>query len=76
LLRLHNGNGHRGIGLWHFVRDIIWIHLQPAAGSVLVVGQPVNGQTQARQHIVIDDGVQKYSLRIERFLLEDDAFAE
>jgi hypothetical protein len=47
------------------------------AASIFPIGrQSVNSETEQRHDIVIDDCVQKYRFRIERFLVEDYAFIE
>ena len=56
--------------------DILWPQLEPASLPVRSVGKAIDGKTQVRQNLVIDDIVKKDGIRVEGILRQDDAIVE
>ena len=50
--------------------------IEPASLLVRPVGKAVDGETQVRQNLVVDDIVKKHGIRIEGVLRQDDAIVE
>ena len=71
LLGIELGCGKRGIGLSCLVGDVFGSHLELAFALVGSVREAVYGQAQVRQHLVIDDVVEEYGIRVERVLRQD-----
>ena len=47
--------------------------LTPAVGRV---GQSVDGQAEIRQHIIVNNVIKEYGVRIEGFLVQNDTIGE
>jgi hypothetical protein len=77
LLGVELRGGQRRIGTCLVVGcDVFRTQLQLAFTLVGAIGQPVDGQAQVRQNLVVDDIVQEYGIRVEGFLRQDDAVVE
>ena len=69
--------GHGRIRADLLVRSgILWPQVEPAPLLVRSVGKAIDGKTQVRQNLVIDDIVKKDGIRVEGFLRQDDAIVE
>jgi hypothetical protein len=74
LLGTEQCDRHGGIGLDCVVRgNVFGAQLQSTFLAVFGLGQTINLKIQIRQHIVVDDVLEKYGVRIEGFLRQDDA---
>jgi len=73
---IENRDRHRGRSFDFFVsrifRSQFHIRFAAFAGS----NQTINGETQIRKHIVVDDVVQEDGIGIKRILGQDDAIVE
>jgi hypothetical protein len=77
LLGIELRGRHRRIGRYRFVRGaLMGSYLEPALAAVGAIGEPVDGQTQVREDLVIDDIVEEYGIRIEGVLRQDDAIVK
>ena len=56
--------------------DVIRPQFEPASLLVRPVGKAVDGETQVRQNLVVDDIVKKDGIRVEGVLRQDDAIVE
>ena len=56
--------------------SILGAQLEPAPSPVRRNGKAVDGKTQAGQDLVIHDIVEKYGVRVEGILRQDDAIIE
>ena len=77
LLGIELDGGQRGVRGDLLIRgDVLRPQLQPALPALRPVGQAVDGEAQVRQDLVVDDVVEKYGVRVEGFLRQDDAIFE
>ena len=77
LLGIELDGRHCRIGAYLVVRSsILGPQLELSPALVRTVGKAVDRETQIGQHLVIDDVVEKYSVRVEGFLRQDDAIIE
>jgi hypothetical protein len=56
--------------------NVLRPHLEPALPSLCSVGKAIDREAQVGQDLVIDDIVEKYGVRVEGFLRQDDAIIE
>jgi len=77
LFRIEFYGWQRRVGADLLVRgSILGPHLEPAPAAIGSVGQAIDRETQVRQDLVVDDIVEKYGIRVEGFLRQDDAIIE
>ena len=74
MIEIEACNRHRGIGSNDFVRRyVLRTQLQFALLAITRVIQTIDREAQIRQDFVIDNIIKKNSVRIERFLGQNDA---
>lgn len=67
---------HSGRYFRLFYGYIVGAHFEITVGARTTVRQAVNGETEIRQHLIVDDVVEENSVGIKGFLVENDAFAK
>ena len=67
---------HSRIGIWFVVRGVFGTHFEVRGMDGTRIGQTVDGETQVRQHVIVDDVVEEHGIRIEGVLRQDDAIVE
>lgn len=74
LIGIKGCDWHRRVRADYLIRRYIFrAQIKPPGFLLARVGKPINGKTQIRQYIVIDDIVQEHGVRIERVLGQNDA---
>jgi hypothetical protein len=74
LVGIKRRNRHRGIGLDFVVgRDVFGAQLQVALLFFATGSEAIDSKAQVRQHLIIDNIVEKYGIRIEAVLRQDYA---
>jgi len=77
LFRIELYGGQRRIGAYRLIRGgVLRPQFQAAPAAVGTVGEPVDGEAQVGQYLVIDDIVEEYRIRVEGVLRQDDAIIE
>lgn len=74
LLGIERRLGQRGVGRQRLVRrNILGKQLELVVLAFRRRRQTIDGETQVRQHFVIDDVIEENGIRVEGFFRQDDA---
>ena len=66
--------GNRGIGrCWLIGSNVFGEQFEPVVFAFRRCRQTIHGETQVRQHFIIDDVIEKNGVRVEGFFRQDDA---